>query len=304
MMHMASSHAASHRSYESAETVTGITPPLTSELRRVSWGAILAGVVVALAIQILLAMLGAGIGLGVIEPTQAGDNPTATSMGIGAAAWWALSGIIAAAIGGWVAARLAGIPSREVGLLHGFATWATATLLVLYFLGSTAGAIIGGAFNVAGQTLSGLGNAVGNAASSITGDPLQAIQDQIRGTAANPNDPQAAGRQIADAMRRVLTGEGDQVEQGRQAAIDVMVRQGVPQDEAQRRIQGWEQQYNETVEQAEQQARAAADATADGIATAGFYGFFGLLLGAIAGALGGRAGTPSLLAARTTVTRT
>ena len=36
-------------------------------------------------------------------------------MGIGAAAWWALSGIIAALIGGWVAARLAGNPSRRGG---------------------------------------------------------------------------------------------------------------------------------------------------------------------------------------------
>ena len=43
----------------------GVGLPLTSELRRVSWGAILAGVVVALAVQILLAMLGTGIGLGV-----------------------------------------------------------------------------------------------------------------------------------------------------------------------------------------------------------------------------------------------
>ena len=57
---MAFSQTASER----AEPTTGIGLPLTAELRRVSWGAILAGVVVALAVQILLAMLGAGIGLG------------------------------------------------------------------------------------------------------------------------------------------------------------------------------------------------------------------------------------------------
>ena len=99
---------------------------------------------------------------------------------------------------------------------------------------------------------------------------------------------------MADAMRRVLTGEGDAVEQGRQAAVDILVRQGVPQDQAQQRVQGWEQQYNDAVTQAEQQARAAADATASSVSTGAFYGFIALLLGAIAGAIGGRAGTPAL----------
>jgi hypothetical protein len=298
---MAFSQTASER----AEPATGIGLPLTAELRRVSWGAILSGVVVALAVQILLAMLGAGIGMGVLDPAQPGDNPAAMSMGIGAAAWWALSGIIASLIGGWVAARLAGNPSRQVGLLHGLAAWATTTLLVLYFLGSTAGAIVGGAFNVAGQALSGVGSAASSAVSSVAGqvgNPLQAIQDEVS-AAANPNDPQAAGRQMADAMRRVLTGEGDAVEQGRQAAVDILVRQGVPQDQAQQRVQGWEKQYNDAVTQAEQQARAAADAPASSVSTAAFYGFIALLLGAIAGAIGGRAGTPALQVATAGVSR-
>src|SRR5918993_3597388 len=85
---------------------TGIEP------RRVSWGAILTGVVVALATQVLLTMLGAGIGLAGIEATRVGDNPSGSGMGIGAAVWWALSGIIAALLGGRAAARLAGVPSR------------------------------------------------------------------------------------------------------------------------------------------------------------------------------------------------
>ena len=277
-------------------TTAGVATPLTAGLRRVSWGAIIAGVVVALAIQVLLAMLGAGIGLATIEPAQQGSNPSATSMGIGAAIWWALSGIVAAFGGGWVAARLAGVPSREAGLLHGLATWAAATLIVLYLLSSTAGAIAGGAFTAVGRTLSGVGSAAGGAVAAAAGpigNPLEALQDEIR-SAANPDDPEAAGRQLATAMGRVLTGEGDAVNQARQEAIAVMVRQGVPQDEAQRRVQEWEQRYQETRDQAAQQARAAADAAADGASTAALYGFIALLLGALAGAFGGRAGTPPL----------
>ena len=278
------------------DTMVGVAAPLTADLRRVSWGAILTGVVVALAVQVLLAMLGAGIGLATIEPTQQGDNPSATGMGIGAAIWWALSGIIAAFLGGWVASRLAGQPSREAGMLHGLAAWAVATLVVLYLVSSAAGSLIGGAFNVAGRTLSGVGSAAGGAVSAAAqqvGNPLEMIQDEIR-SAANPNDPEAAGRQLAAEMGRVLTGEGDAVDQARQAAVDILVRQGMAQEEAQQRVQGWEQRYRETREQVEQQARTAADAAADGASAAAFYGFIALLLGAIAGALGGRTGTPPL----------
>jgi hypothetical protein len=271
--------------------------------RRVSWGAILTGVVVALAIQTLLAMLGVGIGLSSIEPTQVGDNPSASGLGIGAAIWWALSGILASLAGGWVAARLAGVPSRQIGLLHGLAVWAVATLVVLYLLSSTATAILGGAFNVVGSTLSGVGGAAGNAASSVAqglGNPLEALQDEIRGAAGPDTDPEAAGRQLAAAMGRVLTSEGDAATQARQSAVDVLTRQGVPADEAQRRVEGWEQRYRETRDQAAAQARAAADVAADGAATTAFYGFIALLLGAIAGAFGGRAGAPTPIAAAPT----
>jgi hypothetical protein len=273
--------------------------------RRVSWGAILTGVVVALATQVLLAMLGLGIGLSGIEPTQVGDNPAASSMGIGAAVWWALSGILAALAGGWVAARLAGVPSRQIGLLHGLATWAVATLVVLWLLSGTASAIVGGAFNVVGRTLSGVGGAAGGAVSSVAqglGNPLEALQDEIRGAAGPNTDPQAAGRQLAAAMGRVLTSEGDAANQARQTAVDVLIRQGVAPDEAQRRVQDWEQRYRETRDQAAAQARAAADAAADGASTAAFYGFIALLLGAIAGAFGGRAGAPTPVAVTAPVT--
>jgi hypothetical protein len=254
----------------------GIAAPLTAALRRVSWGAILVGIVVSLATQVLLAMLGAGIGTAVIEPVQQGANPATSSIGIGAAIWWAISGVIAAFAGGWVASRLAGSPSREVGMLHGLGAWAATTLLVLYLLGSTATAMVGGAFSMVTQTISGIGNAAGSAASSIgqMANPLQAIQDEVR-AAANPNDPQAAGRQIATAVGR-------------------MVQQGMTEQQAEQRIAQWEQTYQQTRDQAEQQARSAADAAADSTSAAAFYAFIALLIGAIAGALGGRIGTPKV----------
>src|SRR3954471_9596355 len=78
-------------------------------LNRVSWGAVLAGVVTALVVQLLLNMLGIGIGLGTLS-AAGGDNPSPTTLSVGAGLWWTLSGIVASFLGGAMAGRLAGRP--------------------------------------------------------------------------------------------------------------------------------------------------------------------------------------------------
>ena len=75
----------------------------TIMINRVAWGAIFAGVVVALVVQVLLTMLGAGIGMATLDPASA-DNPAASTFSISAAIWWMISGIIAAFAGGYIAA--------------------------------------------------------------------------------------------------------------------------------------------------------------------------------------------------------
>jgi hypothetical protein len=61
-------------------------------LNRVSWGAVLAGVVVALVAQLILNMLGVGVGAATLNPTGgAGDNPSAQNFSIGAGIWWTLA---------------------------------------------------------------------------------------------------------------------------------------------------------------------------------------------------------------------
>ena len=114
------------------ETVLG--PTAASEARslllnEVSWGAIFAGVVVALVTQVLLSMLGAGIGIATLDPGS-GDNPAASTFSIVAGIWYLLSGIISAFVGGYIAARMSGKTVATTGALHGLTTWAFTTLLV------------------------------------------------------------------------------------------------------------------------------------------------------------------------------
>ena len=63
--------------------VTPAEDARTIMINQVSWGAVLAGVVMALVTQLVLNMLGIGIGAATLDPAT-GDNPSATSLSIGA----------------------------------------------------------------------------------------------------------------------------------------------------------------------------------------------------------------------------
>src|ERR671916_2118818 len=76
----------------------------TIMLNRISWGAVLAGVVVALVTQLILNLLGIGIGAATIDPMAgAGENPSASTFSIGAGIWFAVAGILASLAGGYAA---------------------------------------------------------------------------------------------------------------------------------------------------------------------------------------------------------
>src|SRR5215468_4825121 len=146
-----------------------ITPATPAEdvrtimINQISWGAVLAGVVVGLVTQILLNLLGIGIGAATLEPAL-GDNPSAMSLSIGAGIWFALSSILAALAGGYAAGKLAGVPNEAAGSWHGLTTWALATLIVFYLLSSTLGGILGGAYRGMTNVLGGVTSAVSSAA--------------------------------------------------------------------------------------------------------------------------------------------
>ena len=128
-------------------------------INRVSWGAIFAGVVVGLVVQVLLTMLGVGIGVATLDP-GAGDNPAVSTFSIATGLWYVLSGIIAAFAGGYIAARMSGKTVATTGALHGLTSWAFTTLLVLYLLSTAVGGIVGGAFNGITSAVGGLGQTV------------------------------------------------------------------------------------------------------------------------------------------------
>src|SRR5258708_36855108 len=115
--------------------------------RRISWGAIIGGTIIALVTQITLSLLGIGIGASTIH-VQSGQ--TGSGLGSGSAIWVVLTILISLFAGGYVAGRLAGFPAKQEGMLHGLFTFGLGTWLSLYFLTTALVAIIVGGGCVSG----------------------------------------------------------------------------------------------------------------------------------------------------------
>ncbi|HVL75088.1 MAG TPA: hypothetical protein VM406_03665 [Noviherbaspirillum sp.] len=105
----------------------------------VRWGAVLAGVAVGLSMQLVITLLGIAAGL------TAGDVVGRERFGIGPLLWAALSMLVAAFAGGYVAARMSGLKRTADGILHGAVSWAVTTILFAVLATSIGGALVGGA---------------------------------------------------------------------------------------------------------------------------------------------------------------
>jgi hypothetical protein len=285
-----------------APHMSAVTPAedvRTILLNKVSWGAVFVGVVVALVVQLILNLLGVGIGAATLDPGT-GDNPSATSFSIGAGLWWTLSGIIAAFAGGYAAGRLSGQPKESTAAWHGLTAWALTTLVVFYLLTSAIGSIIGGAYSTltsaAGTIGTTAGGAVRTAAQTAapglaqTSDPFSSIEQSLR-SATDGNDPAALRDAATTAVRAAVTGDEAQKQDARERAAQAIAKaQNISIDQARDQMQQYADRYRQAVDQAKQKATEAADMSAKAVSRGALLGSIALLLGALAAWFGGRMG--------------
>lgn len=285
---------------------SGISPQKSRRMRwikGIAWTSVFAGVVVALGVQMLLTMLGTGIGMSTIDPLHAGGTPSAGAFSIGAGLWWVVSSFIALLIGGWVAAQFSGYLRHIDGLLHGLLVWALTTLLTIYFLGSAISAVVSGAGTVVGAGAQGVVQAT---SSVVSWDDIRQearallSRQQVTGT-QQAIDPRtglpAPGKPRSTVMdpefnlaleRFLTTNDINAKENYRTALINLLTaRTGMSVDEAMNRVNSWERNY----EQAELKAREAADSAAKAVSWSAMWGFMVILVSAIAAAVGGFVGT-------------
>jgi hypothetical protein len=290
------------RGSDDAPHMSAVTPTedaRTILLNKVSWGAVFAGVVVALVVQLILNLFGIGIGAATLDPGT-DDNPSARSFSMVAAIWWTVSGIVASFAGGYAAGRLAGRPQESTAAWHGLIAWALTTLVIFYLLTSAVGSIVGGAFSTftsaAGNVASTAGGAVQTAAQTAApgiaqaSDPFASIEQSLR-SATGGNDPAALRDAATAAVRAALTGNQAETQEARERAAQAIAKaQNIPVEQARTQVEQYEQRYRQAVDQAKQKATQAADLSAKAVSSGALFGAIALLLGAIAAWFGGRAG--------------
>lgn len=147
-----------------------VAEPHRTHVARISWGAIVAGLFLALVTYLFLGILGTAIGAGSIDAM--GDRNPLAGFGTGAGVWVGVSTLLALAVGAFIAGRAA----PDKGILHGVLCWAATTLITVYALSSLAGGVLGTASRVAGSGIALAGQGVAAAAPSVA----SGVKDQLQ----------------------------------------------------------------------------------------------------------------------------
>lgn len=266
---------------------------------RLSWGSIFAGVVIAVAVQLVLGILGAGIGLTLVDPVQ-GTTPGAAGFGIGAGIYWLITTVLALGAGGYAAARVAGVHERFDALVHGLVVWGVTLILTLYLLTSAVGGIIGGAFRTVGAVAGAAGSTVGAAApkaASVAGIDEGDVRSEAAAYLSDaPSDPaqmtpEQAQKEIAKELPALARG-GTEGQKAESRIVDIVAAQRkISRPEAQAQVTRAKQQFVQTKNNAIAAAKSATDQAAGAAAGTSFILVLTLLIGAAASGFGATAAT-------------
>ena len=285
----------------------------------IQWGAIVAGLAVGLAVQMLFTLLGLAIGAWSIDLREAeptGGIPLATGL------WTGMSMLMSAFVGGFAASRLSGAYSRTDGLYHGAVLWGV-TSVVFAWLGTTAlSFMIGGLFTTVGgglQMLSqGVGTAVSAASAKMPGanisnltvaDLRNQVESVLKATEKPELQPTTINKEIDKKSAQAREGQSIHkvsdstigeirdklVAMDRDAAVNVMVNKlGMSEKQAQEVAQtaiGMVASVKETGKEIKEKSMDIGNATMTRVGSAAWWLFVLALLSLGASLTGGALGT-------------
>jgi hypothetical protein len=158
---------------------------------RISWAAIVAGSLLALAVFFLLNLLGSAIGLSVH------DNVNGRNLAIGAVVWAVLVTAGALFLGGFVASQMTTGENKVEGVLYGLLVWALSFGLLMF----TAAQGMKAGFSA----MVGMANATSNAQAASGGT----WEDTLRGMGVPPNEIERVKQTIPDQTARTREAAND-----------------------------------------------------------------------------------------------
>jgi hypothetical protein len=274
---------------ETRAPLSAVTP--ADNVSAVSWAAIIAGAFVASAFALALVALGAGIGLISVSPWSS-NNPSVTTFGVLAAAWFIAVELFASGVGGYLAGRLrttwARVHTDEVffrDTAHGLMVWAVGAVITAALLASAASSAASGAARLAGAATEAVGaatgQAAGQAASSLGGSTGYFSDMLLRSDhPAQGGDQAAAAAEAGRILTRALyNGDLPAADKSYLAQL-VASRTGMSQPDAEKRVADVFDQAQKAKQEAADKAKAAADAARKTGIYVALWAFISLLVGA------------------------
>lgn len=265
---------------------------ITPQASAVSWPAIIGGAVAAASATVVLLLIGAGLGFASMSPWPNAGASAATFTIMGGI-WLIVTQWVSAGVGGYLTGRLrtpwVGRHTHEVffrDTANGFLTWSVATLLGASLIASSAGALVGGGAQAVTRVAAGAAQGASQGAAANPSLPFSpaALMDYgvdrlFRGTASSPDVAANNAASRTEASRILMNG----LRAGELPAADrtylaqmIAARTGIPQVDAEKRID----EMTAEAKAAAARAKEAADKARKAAATAAFFTALSMLIGA------------------------
>lgn len=304
---------------ENSKRVSDSTAVVTEPVHRgVSWPAVFAGVVIAFMVMAILNMLAVGVGINSIDLTGTG-NPFE---GLGAGLGWSMViiNLIAYALGGYIAGRVATTYRRSSGMLHGLLAWAIMVLASASLLTTAAGAVlgsigsvVGSGFSLAAQGVGALAPAVseslGDAAADLdlsASNIRSQLSDLLLETTGETDDTPAAlaGIQVQQLVRDAFSGGEEMFSpENRAAVIELLADEtDLTAAQAEEVVASWEESYvaaQERLEELQAQLTEAAEQAQRALTRTMLWAAVALIVAAAVSAWAGAAGASARREIRT-----
>ncbi len=293
--------------------VLSIRKRLVFAFSRISWSSVIAGVLIALVVDVALSLLGLAIGAATIDPAYEA-TPVDSSLATGAVIWTAATILLSTFAGGWVAGRVAGQPDAS-GILHGLLVWTLLIVIQIVLLFAGVGRVVNSALTLVDEAATFAMQPLAETSPDVarTEDMETTAFDSIEEEALDimrgspdveedteavemeevPSYPNVAQTEATLALQRVLRQGEDADDADRQVVIAALAAEGnISEAEAEEILQRWENVYDQVQTTASERAEEAAQAAADALAAAAGIAFAGMVVGAFGAGAGGMVGSP------------
>ena len=151
----------------------------------ISWGPVLAGAAVAIALGALFAVLGVAIGATYFSPYNLERD--AKMITVGGGLWIVFANLVALQVGGFIAARSSRFADHTNGMFQGLAVWAVTLIAAMLLAGSSLSSGMQGAASAA----------IDQAEQSNAGAATAAMDNTAAVNPPNPGAPALAGPSAA-----------------------------------------------------------------------------------------------------------